>query len=366
MAAGSLSKRDARRVAIRAQRLDAQRPDELIGLVRQLTFLQLDPTAAIAPSAELIAWSRLGSSFDPAEVKRGIEVDRTLWEHKAQDEPTSPAIAMVRPTSDLGLYLAEMAQGVRYRDAREWLAANDRFRRDVLDRLRDAGPLLSRDIPDTSQVPWVSTGWTHGQNVTRMLEFLVASGEVATAGRVGRQRTFDLAERVYPAGVETLPLEEARRIRDERRLAALGIARAPMVGDAGEPVRVEGSDREWRIDPKARAELETVPFTGRTALLSPFDRLIHDRIRAREVFDFDYLLEMYKPAAARRWGYFALPILHDDRLVGKLDATTDRTAGRLVVTAIHEDVRFTATMTADVRREIEELAGWLGLTLTEG
>ena len=192
----------------------------------------------------------------------------------------------------------------------------------MLARLRDAGPLLSRDVPDTSTVPWVSTGWTHNQNVTRMLEFLVARGEVATAGRIGRQRTFDLAERVYPAGVETLPLEEAKRIRDERRLRALGIARAPMVGDAGEPVSVEGSSREWRVDPDALGR----PFTGRTALLSPFDRLIHDRIRAQEVFEYEYLLEMYKPADKRRWGYFALPILHDDRLVGKLDAIADRKA----------------------------------------
>ncbi|MFF1573641.1 DNA glycosylase AlkZ-like family protein [Leifsonia sp. NPDC058292] len=367
MTAVTIAKEDARRIAIRAQRLDADRPTDLLDLVRELTYLQLDPTAAIAPSAELIAWSRLGSSFQPTALKTAIEVDRTLWEHKAQDEQTSPAIAMVRSTADLGLHLAEMTQGVRYKDAREWLAANERFRRDVLARLRDSdGPLLSREIADTAQVPWVSTGWTHDQNVTRMLEFLVAEGEVATAGRVGRQRTFDLAERVYPRGVVALPLDEARRIRDERRLSALGIARAPMVGEAGERVRVEGSDREWRVAPDAIARLSAEPFVGRTALLSPFDRLIHDRVRSQEVFDFEYLLEMYKPAAKRRWGYFALPILHDDRLVGKLDALADRKAAALVLTAIHEDVPFTKTMTADVNAEIEQLAGWLDLTVTTG
>jgi uncharacterized protein YcaQ len=363
MTALRLDKQEARRVAIRAQRLDGERPGDLLELVRRLTFLQLDPTAAVAPSADLIAWSRLGSAHRPADLKRAIEVDRTLWEHKAQDELTSPAIAMVRPTSDLGLHLAEMAAGVRYKDAREWMEANDSFRQDVLARLRDAGPLLSRDIPDTSAVPWVSTGWTHNQNVTRMLEFLVARGEVATAGRVGRQRTFDLAERVYPQDIEVLPLEDARRIRDERRLEALGIARAAMVGDAGEPVRIEGSEREWRIAPTALNELEARPFIGRTALLSPFDRLIHDRVRSQEVFDFEYLLEMYKPADKRRWGYFALPILHDDRLVGKLDAVVDRKAGLLTVNAVHEDVPFTRAMTEDVRAEIEQLAGWLAVAI---
>ncbi len=103
------------------------------------------------------------------------------------------------------------------------------------------------------------------------------------------------------------------------------------------------------------------PFAGRTALLSPFDRLVHDRDRALALFDFEYVLEMYKPAAARRWGYFALPVLHHDRLVGKLDAKADRKAGRFVVHAVHEDVRFTRAIRADVDAEIDALAAWLGL-----
>ena len=99
-------------------------------------------------------------------------------------------------------------------------------------------------------------------------------------------------------------------------------------------------------------------------MLSPFDRLIHDRKRTVELFEFDYQLEMYKPAAKRRWGYFALPILHRDRLVGKLDAAADRQAGMLRVNAIHQDVPFTGTMTAEIGREIEDLAHWLEMDLT--
>jgi uncharacterized protein YcaQ len=356
-----LDRDEARRIAIRAQRLDAQRPTELLGLVRQLTFLQLDPTAAIAPAADLIAWSRIGSDYRPEQLKHELEVERSLFEHTAQDDPKSPPIAMIRPSSDLGLFLDAMhswpAEGG---PAHAWLEANASFRRDVLDRLRDSGPLLSRDIPDTSVVAWQSTGWTNNQNVTRMLDFLVRRGEVATAGRIGRQRSFDLAERVYPAGIEIVPEPEASRIRDERRLRALGIARAVTVGEAGVPATVEGSSLGWRVDPEAVG----APFSGRTALLSPFDRLIHDRIRAQELFDFEYLLEMYKPAAARRWGYFALPILHDDRLVGKLDALADRKRAVLEVTAIHEDAPFSTATAEAVRAEIEELAGWLGLRVT--
>jgi hypothetical protein len=171
-------------------------------------------------------------------------------------------------------------------------------------------------------------------------------GEVAIAGRVGRQRLWVLAERVYPADVVVPSVDEAHRVKNERRLAALGIARerttaVPVepadVGEAGEPAVVEGTKGEWRVDPAALSE----DFQGRTALLSPFDRLVHDRIRAQELFDFEYTLEMYKPAAKRRWGYFALPILHGDRLVGKVDATADRKASVLRVHAMHEDVRFT-------------------------
>jgi hypothetical protein len=130
------------------------------------------------------------------------------------------------------------------------------------------------------------------------------------------------------------------------------------VGEAGEPATVEGVKGEWRVDPAALSN----SFEGRTALLSPFDRLIHDRVRAEELFDFEYTLEMYKPAAKRRWGYYALPVLHDDRLVGKVDAAADRKASVLRVNAIHEDVKFTRTMTKAVQAELEDLAKWLGMS----
>jgi uncharacterized protein len=355
-----LTKAQARRIAVRAQLLDASRPADLLTVVQQLTLLQIDPTAAIAPSADLVAWSRLGSAYEPAHLQQALELDRTLFEHDA----------MVRPMSDLGLYLAGAADWPSYEKQRAWLRGNDRFRRDILKLLKSSGPLTSRDIPDTCVVPWASTGWTNNRNVTQMLEFLMMRGEIAIAGRVGRERAWDLAERVYPADVVVPRVDEAERAKNERRLTSLGIAREkaramPMepinVGEAGEPAVVEGVKGEWRVDPAALGQ----DFEGRTALLSPFDRLIHDRARAEELFDFEYTLEMYKPAAKRRWGYFALPILHGDRLVGKLDAKADRDASALRVHAIHEDVKFTRTMTNAVQAELEDLASWLGLNAVE-
>ncbi len=361
MAVLRLSRDQARRIAVRAQLLDAPRPTDLLTMVDRLTLLQVDPTAVIAPSADLVAWSRLGPSYQPGQLRRALDVDRTLFEQNA----------MIRPMADVGLHLAESAPRGRSAGAREWLRRNDSFRRDVLDLLGTAGPRSSRDIPDTSVVPWTSTGWTHQRTVTQLLELLAMDGEVAIAGRAGKERLWDLAERVYPANVRVPAVAEARRIRNERRLRSLGIARArgttmpiePIdVGDAGEPAEVEGVTGEWRVDPVI---LETASgggdLEGRAALLSPFDRLVYDRTRTVELFGFEYTLEMYKPAARRRWGYFALPVLYRDRLIGKVDAAADRKQSVLRVHAIHRDGSFTRDATRAVRSEMRALATWLGL-----
>jgi uncharacterized protein YcaQ len=351
-----LTKAQARRIAVRAQLLDAPRPTELLPVVEQLTLLQIDPTAAVAPNADLVAWSRLGSTYQPAHLQQALEQDRTLFEHNA----------LVRPMSDLGLVLAGARTARSHERTATWIRDNDAFRRDILKLLRRSGPLSSRDIPDTCVVAWASTGWTNNRNVTQMLEFLMMRGEVAIAGRLGRERLWDLPARVYPADVVVPSVDEARRVRNERRLASLGIARQKTtampiepvdVGEAGEPAVVDGTKGEWRVDPAALGG----DFEGRTALLSPFDRLVYDRVRAQELFDFEYTLEMYKPAAKRRWGYFALPILHGDRLVGKVDAIADRKASVLRVNAIHEDVKFSRALTKSVNAELEDLAAWLAL-----
>jgi uncharacterized protein YcaQ len=363
MAVHKLSRTDARRIAVRAQLLGSTRPTGLHDVVRHLTLLQIDPTAAIAPNADLVAWSRLGPLYSPADLERALE-NRTLIELRA----------MIRPSEDLALYRAEMAEWPGrgplrdwQKSRRDWVRANDVCRREILDRLRSSGPLPSRDLPDKCQVPWASTGWTNNRNVTQLLEFMVSRGEVAVAGRKGRERLWDLASRVYPDD-PVVPADEALRLRNERRLRALGILRAqgpespvePMdVAEAGEPAVVEGVRGRWRVDPSLLGQ----PFSGRAALLSPFDRLIHDRKRTLELFEFDYQLEMYKPAAKRRWGYFALPVLYEEQLVGKVDATADRKGGVLRVDAIHRDVPFSKTMAAAISDEIADLTRWLGLDL---
>ena len=345
-----LSRTDARRLAVRAQLLDAPRPSDMFDVVRRLTLLQNDPAAAVAPSADLVLWSRLGSSYAPAQLRDAIDEQALLELH-----------GMIRAPEDLALYRAEMAEWPGrppLRDwqegLREWVDVNNGCRLDILARLRADGPLPARELPDTCVIPWRSSGWTNNRNVSKMIGFLVQRGEVAAAGRRGADRLWDLADRIYPD--EVVPYEEALRLRDERRLRALGIARAQA---AGEPAVVDGVKGQWRVDPDLLAQA----FTGRAALLSPLDRLVYDRKRMTELFEYDYQLEMFKPAAKRRWGYWALPILFKDRLVGKLDATADRGAGVFRVDALHQDVPFTKAMTAAVRHEIEDLATWLRLDL---
>jgi uncharacterized protein YcaQ len=363
MTVHKLSRTDARRLAVRAQLLDAHRPSGMFEVVRRLTLLQHDPAAAVAPSADLVLWSRLGASYSPAQLRDAIDEQALLELH-----------GWIRPPEDLALFRAEMAEWPGrppLRDwqegVRDWVDANDGCRLDILARLRADGPLTARELPDTCVIPWRSSGWTNNRNVGKMIDFLVQRGEVAAAGWRGADRLWDLAERIYPD--EVVPYEEALRIRNQRRLRALGIARAraPVcpgepndVTTAGEPAVVEDVKGEWRVDP----ELLDRTFTGRVALLSPLDRLVYDRKRMTELFEYDYQLEMFKPAAKRRWGYWALPILYADRLVGKLDATADRTAGVLRVDAIHQDVPFTKAMAAAVRREIKDLASWLRLGVT--
>lgn len=332
-------------------------------VVRHLTLLPSEPTAAIAPSADLVCWSRLGSAYRAADLDQAVAEQRLL-----------DLRGLLRPYEDLALFRAQMAEWPGRGELRpwqlcqqEWVDANDACRREILERLKLGGPLPASELPDTCVVPWRSTGWTNNRNVLQLLGLMAMRGEAAVAGRRGRERLWDLGERVYPddPGISS---EAARRIRDERRLRALGIARARApeagiepdgVADAGEPALVVDVPGAWRVDP---AYLDQ-PFEGRAALLSPFDRLVYDRRRMTDLFQFEYQLEMYKPPAARRWGYYALPVLYGDRLVGKLDARVDRRAGVLAVDTLHADVELDRAALAAVDAEIEDLASWLGLAV---
>ncbi|MCW2736228.1 crosslink repair DNA glycosylase YcaQ family protein [Nocardioides sp.] len=356
-----LSRQQARQVVVRAQLLDARRPTDVLDVVRHLGFLQVDLTDVVARHADLALWTRLGEAYEPEDLE-GLVGDGALVEHHA----------LLRPSEDIALFRADMDAwpGVPplkewQEDVRDWVEANDGCRREVIALLRAEGPTAARDLPDSCEVPWRSSGWTNNKNVMKLLECMEARGEVAVASREGRERRWDLAERIHP-GDPAVPAERAHRTLAERRLRALGLARPRAleawhepyaVRDVGEAVRVEGVRGTWRVDPT----LLDGGFEGRTAILSPLDRLVFDRVRMRDLFAFDYQLEMYKPAEKRQWGYWAMPVLDGDELVGKVDATADREAGVLIVDAIHEDGDWSTRRRRRVESEVESLAAWLGL-----
>lgn len=318
---------DARRIAVRAQLLDGS-AHGVLETVRRLGFLQLDPIASVATPQQLVLWSRLGP-FDTKELDRLLWVERKLFEWDA----------FVWPMESLPIVQAMMRR--RRRDTtqswnrrnREFIRQNPGFRRYVLRELDRRGPLPSRELQDRSVQGRREHRWFGSRHVALMLEILHLYGEVAVVGRSGRQRLWGIADGWYPP-TDALSIRDAERLHAEQRFQALG-------------VRLEKG--EWHAHPDVREG----PVGDRVTLLSPFDRLISDRARTEALFGFRYRLEMYVPPAKREFGYYVLPILVGDRLVGRVEPRLDRRTGTLEVLGAWGD-------TSRLDEALEDLAAFLG------
>jgi uncharacterized protein len=325
---------EARRIAVRAQLLDGSATD-VLSTVRQLGFLQIDVVAAVATPQHLVLWSRLGSGYDRAEL------DRLLWEERVLFEWN----AFIWPIEDLPLVRARMrtwrgsTRNASERWVRGFLAENRGFRRYVLRELERRGPLLSRELEDRAAGEPRESRWYGSRRVGLMLTSLHLRGEVAVAGRRGGQRLWDLSVRWYPE-TDTIPPREAERIRAERRFRSQGVR------------LVRG---EWEAHPEA----VDGPVPDRVTLLSPFDRLIYDRNRAEALWDFRYRLEMFVPKAKREYGYYVLPLLVGDRLVGRAEPRFDRKSRTLELLGAWGE-------TSRLDEAMQELAGWLGAKHVSG
>jgi len=365
----------------------------IMGLVRDLGCLQLDPINVVARSHLLVLWSRL-RRFDPADLDALLWEERRLfeyWAHRAsivltEDYPIHHLLMRRYPTD----------RYAHSRRTKAWLRENGGLRRYVLAHLQRSGPLMLRDFEDRSRTGWISGGWTTGRNVERMLDVLWIQGRVAVAGRNGIQKLWDLADRWFPAWTPKDRLSEREIVRRaaQRSLRALGVARARDIDrhfTAGrypglpevltrlesegtiERVRVVDDGSEWpgpwfvHGDDVPLLERMRGGWAPRTTLLSPFDNLIIDRDRAELLFGVRLRMEIYVPKSQRRYGYYSLPILHGDRLIGRVDPLMDRRRGRLVVNSVHaEPDAPTGLATArSVGAAVRELARFLGATEIE-
>jgi len=313
---------------VRAQALDGSATG-VLETVRRLGFLQIDVVAPVATPQHLVLHSRLGPAYDRAEL------DRLLWEERVLFEWN----AFIFPIEDLPLVRARMRRwrrSTRYEKERwihAFLAENRAFRRYVLRELERRGPLLSRELEDRSAGESRDHRWYGSRQVGLMLTSLHLRGEVAIAGRRGGQRLWDLGERWYPE-TETAPLAEAERIVADRRFRSQGVR------------LVKG---EWEAHPDA--EDGRVP--DRAVLLSPFDRLIYDRDRAEALWEFRYRLEMFAPKAKREYGYYVLPLLTGESVVGRAEPRFDRKTGTLELLGAWGD-------TSRLDEALADLAAWLG------
>jgi uncharacterized protein YcaQ len=324
-----VSPEEARRIAVRAQLVDGSAKG-VLSTVRRLGFLQIDTVSTVAPPQDLVLYSRLGPRYHRAEL------DRLLWKRRRLVEVD----AFIYPIEDLPLLIARMRRS-RERNARQqriaaFLKENAGYRRYVLRELERRGPLLSRELEDHAGHRREAHPWWGERKMALMLMVLADRGEVAVVGRRGGQRVWDLAERWYPE-VGRISWPEARRVLAERRARTQG-------------VRFERG--RWLAHPEA----SDGPVPDRAVLLSPFDRLVYDRDRAERLWGFRYRLEMYVPRQKRKFGYYVLPLLVGDRVVGRAEPVFDARTRTLRLLGAWGD-------TSRLDEALRELAAWLGASI---
>jgi uncharacterized protein len=372
----------ARRLAIAAQHLSGSQ-EAMLPMIRRLGCLQIDPTSAVARSHTLVLWSRLGA-YDNAEFERLMWHERHLLEYWAH-------AASVVLTENYPLHRIQMRQGTADTSSwghrlREWVKENDALRQHVLNELEKRGPMQLKDFEGHELVTksWQSSGWTMGRNVDRMVDYLWTRGEIMVAGRKGTTRLWDLAERVLPSWTPRDELDNQEIVKRALLIAlrAMGLATAKQINyhfirnnypekeqllsvleQAGqiERVKITGDANDYYVgDVPLLEKILAGAWQPRTTLLSPFDNLICDRTRTETLFNFKFSLEIYVPKHKRQYGYFVMPILHGDQLIGRIDPLMDRKTSTLRINAVHWEASPSDEARRATTAAIESLGGWLG------
>ena len=390
----TISAQDARRLAVNRQHLAGKLPakptrEHILSVVRDLAFVQWDPIAVVAPSHLLSIWNRVGDL-------RISDLDGLLWEERKLFEHWPGRVAAIVLTEDYPLYYSMMKRypeslgkswGAQRARARTFLAKHRQLAKSILSQLK-RGPLQLTQFKDYARTKRDAADWTPGSDVSEMLFHLEMSGEVMVVGHEGNRNLWGLPEAFLPNWVERKELseEDVERMAAQRAIRALGTAspreinayfprgRYQNLKSALEslrkestirPVRVQGEqeDGERYIHGLDIGLLESIndAWQPRVSLLPPFDNLICSRGRTNRLFGFDYNHEMFLPEAKRKFGYYVLPILWGDRLIGRIDPLMDRSKERLLVKSVHAEPKAPGKEAAtEIGDAIQRLGDFLG------
>lgn len=382
----TLSRQDLRRLAITRQHLTRNNKPALLELIRDLGCVQLDPIRAVERTHLLVLWSRLGH-FNRAEL------DKLRWEEKALFEYWAHAASMVL-TEEYPVF----NWGMRQR--RENKSRADKYQKwfdehpglielkdHILDRLRQEGPLFSRDIETEDDLRYESR-WSSGRFVGFILDYLWTNGQILTVERLGNQRKWGLAEDFWPDWTpqDEWNAKETCRFAVQKAVRALGAATPKQIKGHYTrkmypeltvvlkqlvkeenliPVAIDGLTDDYYLhadDLPLLHQLQNGGWQPRTTLLSPFDNLICDRERTEALWDFYFRIEIYVPKAKREYGYYVLPILYGDQLIGRIDPKMNRKTNTLHIYNVYAEPnapKYKKTV-REIGQAITSLASFLG------
>jgi uncharacterized protein YcaQ len=387
----TISLETTRKLTITKQHLDGSPIPSMLDVIRALGCLQLDPISPVARSHEIVLFSRLGN-YDAKDLETIRFKEFQVFEYWAH------AASMVL-TEDYPLfayYINRYAtnDSERAKTIREWVKHHESLKQVILTRLREEGALPSRAFESHSPQGTFSIGWTSGRDVTDMMDYLWNSGQVVVAGREGTQRLWGLAEQFLPEWTprEELQPEQITEHATLKAIKALGIATEAQIKrhftrgrytqlsqclkkleKAGiiQEVQVHHEDGSplWKAPAYIHTDdlalldhIEAGNFIPRTTVLSPFDNLICDRERTEQLWDFYFRIEIYVPKAKRQYGYYVLPILHGDKLIGRIDPQYDRKTRTLKINSVYKEdsAPDDAETVKAIRESIQQLAVWRG------
>lgn len=388
-----VSRQAARRLELRRQHLEGARPSggsraDILAVIRDLSYVQIDPVTVVAPSHWISLWARIGP-FSVSDLERLLWKDRTLfecWTHAAsyvptEDYPIHSAIMRRYPDS------LSRSWGRQKAEAKKWIPAHARLRKVILREL-ESGPHLLKDFADHTKGSRSTDAWSESSALATMLVHLQFSGEVMVVGHKGVQNLYGLPSNFLPDWVDRTDLSqsEAETAGVQRTLRAIGVATQTEINRnllRGRYLDLRGVlDRLIEQSVVCRVQIEglrgtryalasdidllqgigTEDWEEEVSLIPPFDNMVFHQARTKELYGFDYVREQFLPERKRKFGTYVLPILWGDRFIGRIDPRLDRASKRLEIKAVHAEAGAPRgrSVAAQLAERIEQLAVFLG------